>query len=91
LEIPATLFEDISLDVITRLPKSRNKDAILVVVDKLTKYAHFIATTAEVTAFEVASLLFKRIVKHFGLPAHLIGDHDPRWTSAVWKVLAQMF
>jgi hypothetical protein len=73
------------------LPKSNNKDAILVVVDKLTKYAHFIVTTAEATAFEIASLLFKRIVKHFGLPTRLIGDRDPRWTSAVWKGLAQLF
>jgi hypothetical protein len=46
---------------------------------------------AEATAFEIASLLFKRIVKHFGLPTRLIGDHDPRWTSAVWKALAQLF
>jgi hypothetical protein len=93
LEIPATPFEDISLDLITGLPNSFDKDAILVVVDKLTKYAHFIATctTTEVTALEVASLLFKRIIKHFGLPTRLIGDRDPRWTSTVWKALAQMF
>jgi hypothetical protein len=91
LEIPINPFDDISLDLITGLPKSQDRDAILVVVDKLTKYAHFIATTAEVTALEVASLLFKRIVKHFGLPSRLIGDRDPRWTSSVWKALAQLF
>jgi hypothetical protein len=91
LKIPATPFEDISLNLITGLPKSLNKDAILVVIDKLTKYAYFITTTSEVTALEVANLLFKRIVKHFGLPACLIGDCDPRWTSTVWKALAQMF
>jgi hypothetical protein len=91
LEILTTPFKDISLDLITGLPKSFDKDAILVVVDKLMKYAHFIATMMEVTALEVASLLFKRIVKHFGLPTHLIGDHDPRWTSTIWKALAQMF
>jgi hypothetical protein len=91
LEIPVNPFEDISLNLITGLPKSNNKNAILVVVDKLTKYTHFIATTAEATAFEIASLLFKRILKHFGLPTRLIGDCDPRWTSAVWKVLAQLF
>ena len=60
LEIPANPFEDISLDLVTGLPKSHNKDAILVVVDKLTKFVHFIATTAEVTALEVASLLSQR-------------------------------
>ena len=77
LEIPANPFDDVSLDLITGLPKSLDKDAILVVVDKLTKYAHFIATTAEVTALEVANLLFRCIVKHFSLPSQLIGDRDP--------------
>jgi hypothetical protein len=91
LEIPAIPFEDISLDLITGLPNSLNKDAILVVVDKLTKYAHFIATTSEATALDVAGLLFTRIVKHFGLPTRIIGDRDPRWTSTVWKALSQMF
>ena len=91
LEIPATPFDDISLDLITGLPLSRKRNAILVVVDKLTKYAHFISTMVEVTALEVAELLFRRIVKHFGLPLRIIGDRDPRWTSAVWKALAEMF
>jgi hypothetical protein len=91
LEIPATPFDDISLDLITGLPNSRDKNAILVVVDKLTKYAHFISTKVEATALEVAELLFKRIVKHFGLPIRIIGDRDPRWTSSVWKALAELF
>ena len=91
MEIPINPFKDISLDLITRLPNSNNKDAILVVINKLTKYAHFIATTTEVSALEVANLLFKRIVKHFGLPTCIIGDCDPRWTSSVWKALAQLF
>ena len=59
LKIPTLPFEDISLDLITGLPNSNNKDATLVVVDKLTKYAHFIATTSEVMGLEVAGLLFK--------------------------------
>ena len=91
MEIPNKPFDDISLDLITGLPKSQGKDAILVIVDKLTKYAHFIATNMETTALEVATQLFKRIVKHFGLPIRIIGDRDPRWTSAVWKALAETF
>ena len=59
-------------------------------VDKLTKYAQFIATTAEVTAEESAALLFKRVVKYFGMPSRIIGDRDPRWTSTVWSSLAQL-
>jgi len=91
LEIPVNPFDDISLDLITSLPSSHGRNAILVVVDKLTKYAHFMATRVEATALEVASLLFKRIVKHFGLPTRIIGDRDPRWTSTIWKALAELF
>jgi len=77
LYIPINPFDHISLDFISGLPLSRNKDAILVVVDKLTKYAHFIATSTEVTAEESAILLFQCIIKFFGLPSRIIGDRDP--------------
>jgi hypothetical protein len=90
LEIPVNPFDTITLDLITGLPTSHAKDAVLVVVDKLTKFAHFIATTSEITASETAILLFRRIVKLFGLPQRIVGDRDPRWTSAVWKVLSQL-
>jgi len=59
LEIPNKPFDDISLDLIMGLPRSNKKDAILVVVDKLTKYAHFIMTNTEVTALQSAELLLK--------------------------------
>jgi hypothetical protein len=91
LEIPRKPFDDISLDLITGLPKSQGKDAVLVVVDKLTKYAQFIATTTEVSALQTAELLFKRVVKYFGLPTRVIGDRDPRWTSATWNSLSRLF
>jgi hypothetical protein len=59
LVIPASLFDTISLDFITGLPHSHGKDTILVVVDKLTKFAQFITTTIHITAEEIAALLFK--------------------------------
>ena len=64
---------------------------ILVVVDKLMKYAQFIATTTEITTEELAALLFRHVVKFFGMPSQIIGDHNPRWTSSVWNSLAQLF
>ena len=91
LEIPTKPFEDISLDLITGLPKANGRDAVLVVVDKLTKYAQFIATTNDVNALQTAELLFKHVVKYFRLPTRIIGDRDPRWTSQVWSSLARLF
>jgi hypothetical protein len=68
LEIPASPFNTISLDFITGLPDSSGKDAILVVVNKLTKFVTFLATKSSITASETATLLYKHLVKLFGLP-----------------------
>src|SRR5271168_3234350 len=90
LDIPMRPFDTISLDFVTGLPESQRRNAVLVIVDKLTKFAHFIPTTTMVTASDTAALIFKRVVKLFGLPRTIVGDRDPRWTSDVWKALAQL-
>src|SRR6266852_2477343 len=84
LAIPIKPFDTISLDFITGLPLSNGKDAILVLVDKLTKFAHFVATTSNINASDTTVLIFKRVVKVFGLPEVIVGDRDPRWISSVW-------
>ena len=90
LEIPINPFDHISLDFVTRLPLSHGKDAMLVVVDKLTKYAHFIATMAEVTMEESALLLFQHVIKFFGMPSRIISNRNPQWTSTVWNSVAKL-
>ena len=77
LKIPISPFDHISLNFVTGLPLYQGKDVILVVVDKLTKYDQFIATTAEITTEESAALLFRHMVKFFGMPSQIIGDRDP--------------
>jgi hypothetical protein len=91
LDIPAKPFKVIMLDFITSLPPSHGKDAILVVVNKLTKFAHFLPTTMTVSASDTASLLFKQVIKLFGMPKTMVSDWDPRWTSSIWKALACLF
>ena len=76
LAIPRKPFDIISLDFITRLPLSNRKDAVLVLVDKLTKFAHFIATTSNINAIDTATLIFKHMVKVFGLP-EVMGNRTP--------------
>lgn len=71
LTIPYKKREDISMDFIIRLPKVQGKYCIFVVIDKLTKFAHFFATTIvytiAYTTTQLADLLFKKIFRLHGL------------------------
>ena len=66
-----------SLDWITELPPSHYHDVILVVVDRLTKQAHFIPTTKSMAALGVAALFVQHVVRVHGLPDTLVSDRDP--------------
>ncbi|CAI7929117.1 unnamed protein product, partial [Closterium sp. NIES-54] len=72
----------VSLDFITGLPStSRGHDAILVVVDKFSKMGHFIPTNATARAEATARLFFDRIITIHVIPATLISDRDPKFTT----------
>ncbi|CAI7918000.1 unnamed protein product [Closterium sp. NIES-54] len=78
----------VSLDFITGLPSTaRGHDSILVVIDKLSKIGHFIPTNATATAEATAHLFFDLIITIHGIPATLISDRDPKFTSKFWKEL----
>ncbi|CAI7884107.1 unnamed protein product [Closterium sp. NIES-53] len=82
LPVPEQPWQVASLNFITRLPStSRGHDAILVVIDKFSKMGHFIPTNAMATAEATARLFFDRIITIHGVPATLISDRDPKFTS----------
>jgi hypothetical protein len=86
--IPKRKWEQVSLDLITGLPTTpRHHNAILVVVDSLSKRAHFIATNQKVTGRGIAQLFLDHIFKHHGLPKVIISDRDPRFTGHFWRSL----
>ncbi|CAI7798665.1 unnamed protein product, partial [Closterium sp. NIES-54] len=88
LPVPEQPWQVVSLDFITGLPStSRGHDSILVVIDKFSKMGHFIPTNATATAEATARLLFDRIITIHGIPATLISDRDPKFTSMFWKEL----
>lgn len=90
LPIPEVRWEVVSMDFITQLPTTKhNNDAIMIVVDKLSKQAHLIATKTAVSAPEVATLFFREVVRHHGIPKSIISDRDSRFTSMFWKALWQ--
>ena len=67
------------------LPKVQDKDSILVVVDKLTKYAHFFPISIHYKAPQIAKLFFKEIFRLHGLPKNIISDRDRKFLSLFWK------
>ena len=77
------------MDFIPELPLSSGFDNILVIVDKLTKYAIFIPTTVSVAEIETAELFFHHIISKFGIPQQVITDRDARWKGEFWKEICK--
>jgi hypothetical protein len=72
LPIPPAIWKDISMDFITGLPKSGNKSVIMVVVDRLSKYAHFCALPHPFTASSVAQIFMDQVFKLHGMPHSIV-------------------
>lgn len=87
LPTPTGPWQSVSMDFIEGLPKSSGFDVILVVVDRYTKYAHFLAMKHPFTASQVAQLFLDNVVKLHSLPSSIVSDRDKIFTSAFWQNL----
>ncbi|GJW18346.1 putative reverse transcriptase domain-containing protein, partial [Tanacetum coccineum] len=86
LAIPEWKWDNITMDFITKLPKSsQGFDTIWVIVDRLTKSAHFLPIRENDPLDKLARLYLNRIVARHGIPASIICDRDGRFTSNFWK------
>lgn len=91
LPVPSQRWEHIAIDVVGPLPPSKGFTAIAVVVDLFTKRVSLAPTRHDVTARDMANLLFDTCFKERGLPRVITGDRDSKWTSAFWAgLLARM-
>ncbi|GJX87662.1 putative reverse transcriptase domain-containing protein [Tanacetum coccineum] len=84
--IPEWKWDNITMDFITKLPKSsQGFDTIWVIVDRLTKSAHFLPIRENDPLDKLARLYLNRIVARHGIPVSIICDHDGKFTSNFWK------
>lgn len=86
LKTPEWKWESIAYDFVTGLPKDRQqRDAVWVIVDRLTKSAHFIPIRMGYPLAKLATLYRDEIVRMHGVPLEIISDRDPRFTSHFWR------
>ena len=82
LPIPSVVWADIGLDFVEALPRVHGKTVILSVVDRFSKYCHFIPLAHPYTAESVAQAFFTDIVRLHGVPQSIVSDRDPVFTSS---------
>ncbi|GJW54110.1 putative reverse transcriptase domain-containing protein [Tanacetum coccineum] len=87
-DIPEWKWEKITIDFITKLPKTADGfDSIWVIVDRLTKSAHFLPMKETDSIEKLTRLYMKEIVARHGIPVSIISDRDSHFTSRVWQSL----
>jgi transposase InsO family protein len=87
-EVPSRPWEWITMDFITKLPVSDNCDMIMVIVDRLTKYACMIPTSETIEASQMASLIIQHVFSNHGTPSKITSDRDKLFTSNMWQSFA---
>ncbi|GKB99624.1 putative reverse transcriptase domain-containing protein [Tanacetum coccineum] len=89
-EIPKWKWERIVMDFVTKLPRtSSGHDTIWVIVDWLTKSAHFLPMREDYKMDRLARLYLKEIVARHGVPISVISDRDSRFTSRYWQSMQE--
>ncbi|GJW06954.1 putative reverse transcriptase domain-containing protein [Tanacetum coccineum] len=88
LEIPQWKWENITMDFVTKLPRTTaGQDTIWVIVDHLTKSAHFLPMREDDTLEKLTRQYLKEVVSNHGVPVLIISVRDGKFTSLFWKSL----
>ncbi|CAJ2633781.1 unnamed protein product [Trifolium pratense] len=86
VEIPEWKWEDIAMDFVTGLPRTqKGYDSVWVIIDRLTKSAHFLPVKTTYTASQYAKLYLEEIVSLHGVPVSIISDRGAQFTAQFWK------
>jgi len=90
LQVPEWKWSHIAMDFVTGLPRSsRGHDAIWVIVDRLTKSAHFLPIRIDYPMDKLAQVYLQEIIRIHGVPEAIVSDRDPRFQSRFWVNLSK--
>ncbi|KAJ9538049.1 hypothetical protein OSB04_030782 [Centaurea solstitialis] len=90
LEIPEWKWEHVTMDFVTKLPRTlRGHDTIWVIVDRVTKSAHFLEMRETLPMDKLAKLYINEVVRRHGVPLSIVSDRDSRFTSQFWNGLQE--
>jgi hypothetical protein len=78
------------MDFIIGFPKEQGKDCIFVVVERLTKFAHFFSIATDFSAAQVADLFFREVFRLHGLPKTIVSDRDNQFMRTFWQELFRL-
>ena len=90
LPVPDFAWQVVTMDFIEGLPRSHGYNCIMVVVDKFSKYAHFVPLSHPFTALKVALQYMEHVFKLHGLPEAIVSDRDKVFTSNLWQELFRL-
>jgi len=90
LEVPERAWQHITMDFIEELPSSNGYNSILVVVDRLTKWAIFVPTTTTLTSPGLADIILREVVSQHGLPTSIVSDRGSKFTAHFWRNLTDL-
>ena len=85
--IPIQVWDDIAMDFIIGLPPSQGFTAIMVIVDRLSKFGHFIPMRYDFNSKQVADAFINNVVKLHGISKSIVSDRDKVFISSFWKQL----
>ena len=89
-QVPERPWQHILVDLITKLPMSKDHDLILVVYNRFLKISHFMVTIEKTMAERLARLFRDNVQKLHGLPESIISDREPQFAAGLMKKLNKM-